>query len=59
MISLYETENYPWLRKINRINRILLMISLYWNKISSIHLEGLKNKILKIVIYELLFFTIL
>jgi hypothetical protein len=35
------------------------MISLYGNKIFSTHLEGLNNKILKIEIYELLFFTIL
>ncbi len=42
-------KTYPWLR----------MISLYGNKISSIHLEGLKNKILKLAIYELILFTIL
>jgi hypothetical protein len=35
------------------------MIYLYGNKISNIHLEGLKNKIFKKKIYELLFFTIL
>jgi hypothetical protein len=53
--SLWE-KNCPWLRKILWK---LWMIFFYGNKISNIHLEGLKNKIFKIVSYELLFFTIL
>jgi len=49
-------KNYPWLRKILWK---LWMIFFNGNKLSNIHLEGLRNKILKVIIYELLFFTIL